>query len=606
MQAETGIGEGLGVPVERDQRHKGRKADLHPASKNEASAPLKAVAYPQACALLPRLRFRGQTSIVDQYPIFSSAALPRSEIDTTYRALLDEIEATLHDPGGAALLAAHLQDLPDLIQGLHETPQESGRIEILVDRSGRVVSQNAACAQRLGLQPGEHLDGITLSPQAAQRVLTGQDGAGIPLLVADPAGGTIFLFGQAVENDGPILLTEVQRGIDASIRTRLAASVGLIASEGQLLKGLMQGKSVQVIARDLDRTEGTVRQQLKSIMAKMGVNSQQQLISTAYALSLMDQQARPATSPVTVDLQGATLHKGRHGVVGLHAFGPADGVPVLLLHGALFGIGTLPGLRGAAQTLGLRILAPERPGYGHTALGEDGNPIGLAVRQAVDILDSHGLQRVVVLAHDIGTRFAAQLALRVPNRVAAVIAAPATPPMQTWAQTADMPTRHRVNAWAAQHLPGLMDKIVALGLAQIARNGVEVIPRLVFDGCDFDQAILRQPAAGAVLQEAFHLAWAQRGAGFRADMRLTNEDWQDEARRISAPFLCLHGAQSRTVSRSAVEALARTLPNGRFRLVEGAGHSLPVSHPALILRAALAAGQAAALGGDEFGFRSEG
>lgn len=531
--------------------------------------------------------------------------MPRSEIDAKYNALLDEIEASLNDPYGATRLVGQLQDLPDLIQVLQDAPHDGGRIEILVDRTGRLVSQNAAAAQRLRLQPGEHLAEIALSPQAAQRFLDGRDSDAAPLLVADPAGGTILLFGQPVEDDGPFLLTEVQRGIDAGIRARLAGAAGLIASEGQLLKGLMQGKPIQTIARDLGRTEGTARQQLKSIMAKMGVTSQQQLISTAYALSLMYQQTRPATPPVATEVQGATLHPGRHGVVGLHAFGPTDGLPVLFLHGALFGIAALPGLRDAARTLGLRILAPERPGYGHTAMDDDGDPVGLATRQAVDILDTTGLARVVVVAHDIGTRFAARLALDAPGRVAAVVAAPATPPMQTWAQTADMPTRHRVNAWAAQHLPGLMDKIVALGLAQISRDGVEVIPRLVFDGCDFDQAVLRQPAAGAVLQEAFHLAWAQRGVGFRADMRLTNEDWQDEARRITPPFLCLHGAQSRTVSRSAVEKLARTLQKGRFRLVEDAGHSLPVSHLALILRAALAAGQAAGLGGDEFGFHGD-
>lgn len=527
----------------------------------------------------------------------------RSEIDAKYRALLDEIEATLHDPGGAERLAGHLQDMPVPMQSLQGTSQDSGRIEILVDRTGRLVSQNAAAAQRLGLSTGEHLGSIALSPQLAQRFLAGQDGGAVPLPVADTAGGTIFLFGQSVEVDGPLLLTEVQRGLDAGIRARLAEAVGLIASEGQLLKGLMQGKPVQVIARDLGRTEGTVRQQLKSVMAKMGVNSQQQLIATAYAVSLMYHQTRQVTPPVSPVVQGATVHQGRHGAVGLHAFGSADGVPVLFLHGALFGIAALPGLRDAAQTLGLRIIAPERPGFGHTALGDPADIVALATRQAIEILDTLALPQVVVMAHDIGTRFAVRLALEAPTRVAAVIAAPTTPPMQTWAQTADMPTRHRVNAWAAQHLPGLMDKIVALGLAQIARDGVEVIPRLVFDGCDFDQAVLRQTGAGAVLQEAFHLAWAQRGAGFRADMRLTNQNWQDEASRISAPFLCLHGAQSRTVSRNAVEALARTLPKGRFRLVEGAGHSLPISHPALILRAALAAGQAAGLGGDEFGFR---
>ncbi len=531
--------------------------------------------------------------------------MPRSEIDAKYRALLDEIEATLHEPDGADRLADHLQELPLLLERLHQAPQDSERIEILVDRTGRLVSQNASSARRLGLVPGEHLGGIALSPQSVQRFLTEKNRDAVPLLVADPAGGTIFLFGQPVEDDGPLLLTEVQRGIDAGIRARLAESVGLIASEGQLLKGQMQGKPVQAIARDLDRTEGTVRQQLKSIMAKMGVNSQQQLISTAYALSLMYQQTRMATQQVTPSLQGATLHHGRHGVVGLHTFGPEDGLPVLFLHGALFGIAALPGIREAAQTLGLRIIAPERPGFGHTAAADDGDFVALATRQARGILDMLNVPQVVVLAHDVGTRFAARLALDDPTRVAAVIAAPATPPMQTWAQTADMPTRHRVNAWATQHLPGLMDKIVTLGLAQIARNGVDVIPRLVFDGCDFDQAILRQHSAGAVLQDAFQLAWAQRGAGFRADMRLTNENWQNEACHIMAPFLCLPGAESRTVSRYAVEALARRLPKGRFRLVERAGHTLPVSHIPLILRAALAAGQAAGLGRDEFGFLSD-
>lgn len=376
----------------------------------------------------PTLSRRPQALILPRESWNKRAAVPRSEIDAKYRALLDEIEATLHDPGGADRLAAHLQDLPDLLEGLHEAPQDSGQIEVLIDRTGRLVSQNAAAAQRLGLTPGEHLGRIALSPQSAQRFLAGQDGEAIPLLVADPAGGTILLFGHPVEDDGPLLLTEVQRGIDAAIRARLAKAVGLLASEGLLLKGLMQGKPVQAIARDLGRTEGTVRQQLKSIMAKMGVNSQQQLISTAYALSLMYQQTRPATPSAAQTVQGATLHHGRHGVVGLHAFGPADGVPVLFLHGALFGIAALPDLREAARTLGLRILAPERPGFGHTAAAQDGDFVSLATRQALDILDTFALPQVVVLAHDIGTRFAVRLARDAPARVAAVIAAPATPP----------------------------------------------------------------------------------------------------------------------------------------------------------------------------------
>jgi pimeloyl-ACP methyl ester carboxylesterase/DNA-binding CsgD family transcriptional regulator len=527
--------------------------------------------------------------------------LPRSDIDARYRSLVDDIAATLDDPGGTARLSRHLEGDADPGVGDPAPPPDGGRAEVIVDRRGRLIGQNAAAAAQFGLPPGGDLADIAVSVAALQRFLAAQaDSADpAPLAVARADGQTVFLFGRRTEAGGPLLLTEVRPGIGHTVRARLAEAVGLTASEGPLLDRLSAGQPLDAIARDLGRTEGTVRQQVKAIMAKMGVNSQRQVIATAYALSLMYAHSAGAAAQAANAVQGATLHHGPHGTVGLHQFGPADGMAVLLCHGALFGIGAQPAARASAATLGLRVIAPERPGFGHTRLPDGADPVALATAQTLHLLDSLALRRVVVLAHDIGTRFAARLALVAPDRVAAVVAAPATPPMQTWAQTADMPTRHRVNAWAAQHLPGLMDRIVALGLSQIARSGVDAIPRLVFDGCDFDQAVLRRPEAAPVLTEAFELAWAQRGAGFRADMRLTNENWVDEARRIAVPVLCLRGSESRTVSRSAVEGLARTLPQGRFRAVDGAGHSLPVSHAALVLRTALAAGHAAGLGADE-------
>lgn len=129
--------------------------------------------------------------------------MPRSKIAAKYRALLDEIEATLHDPDGAAVLPLACKTGPTRCT----PPQDNGRIEILLDRSGRILSQNAAASQRHWLEPGEPLAAIALSPQATQRFLAAQDGSALPLLVADPAGGTIFLFGQSVEPDGPLPLT---------------------------------------------------------------------------------------------------------------------------------------------------------------------------------------------------------------------------------------------------------------------------------------------------------------------------------------------------------------------------------------------------------------
>lgn len=97
------------------------------------------------------------------------------------------------------------------------------------------------------------------------------------------------------------------------------------------------------------------------------------------------------------------------------------------------------------------------------------------------------------------------------------------------------------------------------------------------------------------------MVWQQRGAGFRRDMLITNENWQDVLARITVPVIALHGAKSQTVAQSAVVAMTQALPDGHFRLVEDAGHSLPLSHSSLILRYALAAGMRAGLAGAEHG-----
>lgn len=528
-------------------------------------------------------------------------------IPSDSRKLVDAVAARLDRRDAPDDLLDQIADLPALLDAAPVPQPLGGPMVMLVGRDGRIVSQNAAAATRLGLPIGAAITDLALTPEVAARFaadrLTVEGSVTLPIAV--PGGETTFLLGHLTEEGGPLMMTEVQRGIAPDLRRHFAEAIGLIPSEAQLLDSLSRGMSADRIAADLGRKDGTVRQQIKSIMAKTGVHSQPQLVSTLYALALTQgrsQALTPRASPVAGLHYGAELLDGPQGPVGLHCFGPDDGVPVLLLHGALFGIAAFAPMRAAAETLGLRIIAPERPGYGHTRFPAAGDPVALCCAQVADVLDRLAVDRVVVLAHDIGTRFAARLVQDLPGRVAAVIAAPATPPMQTWAQTADMPTRHRVNAWAAQHLPGMMDKIVVIGLRQIARRGIEVIPQLVFEGCAHDQAILSRPEAAEALQEGFHLAWAQRGAGFRSDMRLTNENWSAEVPRIDVPFLCLHGDRSLTVSRRAVQQLAATLPQGRFRLVKDAGHSMPLSHATLLLRSALAAGHAAGLGLRELGF----
>ncbi|MBR2655728.1 MAG: alpha/beta fold hydrolase [Loktanella sp.] len=526
-----------------------------------------------------------------------------SQPATEFDELIDSLEGIV--TGGLSM-----QDVARTVEGLSsdmsfviDHPVPDGPIVLVVNAQGVVNSQNVVATQRLGLHPGSNIAEIIETPDAARLFLARKDFTGdpVPVVVATLDGDTVLLLGVNHEDGGLIILHEVRRGLDDRVQQQLTETIGLSAGEKRVYFRLVEGKTADVIASELDRTTGTVRQQIKSILAKAGVRSQVQLVSLAYALSLIAGRTAASQPNITRHAPGPKVRINAAGEVGIHRIGLPGAIPVLLFHGALFGIAALPEVHSAAHALGLDIIALERPGYGHTPMPKDGDNVGYATAHAVETLDALGISKVVVVAHDVGTRFAAHFALNRPDLTAAVIAAPATPPMQSWAQTAEMPTRHRVNAWAAQTMPGLMDQIVMMGLSQVARKGADLIPQFVFGDCAFDRTVMSHPDRAIALQEVFSLVWQQRGAGFRSDMFITNENWHDELAKITVPFIALHGAKSQTVSQKAVVAMTRLLPNGYFRLIEDAGHSLPLTHSSLILRHALAAGMRAGLGGAEHG-----
>lgn len=516
-------------------------------------------------------------------------APPIQSTEAAYRRLVDLISDVLEGRGGLDRLSMMMGDVPAIFEAMGAAGFADEGVMLVLDPAGRVLSRNAAAARRLALEVGDELGAVVLTPGSHAAFLetvrrTGEAGA---LFVADMRERTLLLAGMAPERGGDILLVECRRGQDTALEARLTAVFGLIPSELRVLFALMDGRDIEAIAAETGRKPATIRQLVKAVLAKMGVHSQTQAVALAYSLMLTAERLSDSGPRLHAPSAAALLEPTADGPVPVHRFGRPGGFPVLLLHGALFGIAAQPDIRHAAHTLGLDVIAPVRPGYGAAPLAPGADPLKLAAARIDAILDRQGITRAVVVAHDIGTRFAIDFALRRPDRVAGIVAAPATPPMRGWAQTSDMPLRHRVNAWASQKMPALMDKIVGLGITQVARKGVDLIPGLVFSDCDFDRDLWSDPRFAPSLQESFALVSGQKGLGFRHDMRLTNEDWSDLAPRVTCEVLLLHGERSQTVSRQAVSELAGLLPAGRFQPVGDAGHTLPLSHGDMVFRQAL-------------------
>ena len=107
-------------------------------------------------------------------------------------------------------------------------------------------------------------------------------------------------------------------------------------------------------------------------------------------------------------------------VAYLHG-GPADGVPVLLLHGWPDDATTFNDLAPALQRAGYRTFSPWLRGFGGTSFLSEGTmrsgEIAAMAQDVLELADALRLERFAVVGHDWGARIAYLLAAVFPERL---------------------------------------------------------------------------------------------------------------------------------------------------------------------------------------------
>ncbi|MFK3772716.1 alpha/beta hydrolase [Pseudomonas sp. NPDC089406] len=106
-----------------------------------------------------------------------------------------------------------------------------------------------------------------------------------------------------------------------------------------------------------------------------------------------------------------------HIELAAHLFGPADGLPVIALHGWLDNANSFARL--APQLKGLRIVALDLAGHGYSEHRPPGASYALAdyAHDVLRVAEQLGWQRFGLLGHSLGAIISVQLAGALPDRV---------------------------------------------------------------------------------------------------------------------------------------------------------------------------------------------
>ncbi|MGD9862159.1 MAG: alpha/beta fold hydrolase [Pseudodonghicola sp.] len=377
----------------------------------------------------------------------------------------------------------------------------------------------------------------------------------------------------------------------------LARSFGLSPAELDLVRHLMAGRSLRQIAEETHRSEHTVRNQSKSVLAKTGTPSQADLIRL---VSVLCREGVEGTEPAGPGPFGGRRHwlttaAGRGFEV--YEFGPPDGRPVLFLHGMMEALAGLARIRPALQRRGLRVLAPVRPGYGHSApLSRADGAIAASLAQADAIWERFDPGRAVVVGHMAGAMHGFALAARAPGRVAGLVSVAGGVPFRSTAEFATMAPRQRIVAYTARLAPVLLPAILRAGISQIDGHMVTDFAQALYAEGTCDHALMRDPALCDAICGAYRFSVLQGHHGFWGDSYDAVRDWSAYVEATRCPVHLLHGVQDPAIPIGNVRALAARYPRLSLTALEGCGQLLFYDRADLVLDsiASLAIGAGAA------------
>jgi pimeloyl-ACP methyl ester carboxylesterase/DNA-binding CsgD family transcriptional regulator len=493
-----------------------------------------------------------------------------------------------------------------LSTALHTIEQESqheDRLYSLVDamiaptvalnEAGRILAMNPGAVQVFGLQSGAGIAALGLSRHDFHRLKNRLETIPGPTILqaARTLNGhemlPVIMIGSYHYRYRAFVLIALQHHWPQSVDLAFKEVFGLSPSECEVLAALSRGMSSEHIADTRGRSLGTIRQQIKAILRKLGSPSQVQAATMAAAaataaseMGLTGDQTRYHydDNPMTI---GEFINASRR--VAWRRFGDPQGTTVLMMHGPSFGAGEFAEDRRQALAHQLDVIALERPGYGRThppAANE--HALQCQCDDALALMDRLNIQTATVLAHEVGLIPALALAQHAPDRIHAILSVSAAPPFRQLEQINAMPAHQAIFLQAARHARWMARLMIRLLIVRVRRLGPDHWYQVVFGDDQRELAIMAQPSLRAGSIGTYSFNHDQQGSGYEQDLQIMLQDWGQLVSRCPAPLKLLHGDSNDTTPLAYLDIFRELKRDIDIELVANEGLTLAVSQPALV------------------------
>jgi pimeloyl-ACP methyl ester carboxylesterase len=263
--------------------------------------------------------------------------------------------------------------------------------------------------------------------------------------------------------------------------------------------------------------------------------------------------------------------------------GPMTGRPVLYFHGTPGTRLMAAGLAEAGEALGLRVLAPDRPGCGGSTFHR--YQVSDYPQLVARFADTLGIADFGVIGVSGGGRYACACAAELGTRVTRVALVASTAPPElpgvrdTWSR------QDRQLYGLADKAPWLL-RLALAGWARGVRHDPDRMWSLFNDLPAVDVEVIERPGFRAGFDAMFREVFRQGARGPTHDFTLEARPWNIDLGAVEPPVDVWHGTEDTMVSPEQAEILIRYIPGAARHLLAAEGHlSLAVDRMRAVLQA---------------------
>ena len=274
-----------------------------------------------------------------------------------------------------------------------------------------------------------------------------------------------------------------------------------------------------------------------------------------------------------INNQSVILSDGRS--LGFQCLGDLDGSPVFFFHGT-------PGSRLGlsendllAQIPGVRLIIPDRPGYGIS----DPQPGRMLLDwpdDVVELADHLGFDSFAVGGASGGGPHALACAYRLAHRVTKSLLISSPSPAGFKGVTRGMALANKLALLLGQYAPWLVRQLIRSYASSFEKDPEGYLDAMVKQLPRPDQALLENVSLREEIIRDLREAYRQGPEAHVIDGALTmaSQEWGFSLSKISIPVFLWHGEEDSLVSINMAKHLMHEIPRCTARIVPGAGHLL--------------------------------